>query len=544
MKNNKASGLLVLVLLLAAWTATVATPGCKKPKASDASQAASTPAFRLYLLTDVAGALEPCGCSKDQLGGLDHLAAFIQAQKSKVPASLVLGAGSMLFIDPHKKVEKVSTQDTYKAETLADTFAGLQLAAWAPGYNDYSAGTSALAGYVKRAKSQLLGVGLGGAKAGSVFTVGKTKVGVVGVSVPTNRSGQGPKGVKLPELSKTVALVKKQVAALEKRGATLFVALAAMQRGAALRLADGVPKLNVLVIGQPHSAGHANTQQPPPELIGNTLVVQTANHAQSVVAVDVYLADFKGRLSDGSGLKRAAKLSELSRRIRSLEQRINSWEKGSSVAASDLAARKADLKKLRAERTALEKKLPPAPKGSFFRYASHDVRDKLGSDQSVAGMMKAYYKRVNAHNKVALADLKPLPAGANEASYVGIDSCEDCHMEEVAFFNKTAHAHAYKTLVDDHKEFNLECVGCHVTGYGRNGGSTVTHNKKLQNVQCEVCHGPGSKHIKDTANKDYIILKPDPRSCVEACHHPPHVEGFDAKAKMKLVIGPGHGEES
>jgi hypothetical protein len=25
------------------------------------------------------------------------------------------------------------------------------------------------------------------------------------------------------------------------------------------------------------------------------------------------------------------------------------------------------------------------------------------------------------------------------------------------------------------------------------------------------------------------------------CHHPPHVEQFDAKAKMSEVIGPGHG---
>ena len=199
MRNDRATGLLVLGALVAVLAALTATPGCKNPKASDATQAATAPAFRLYLLTDVAGALEPCGCSKDQLGGLDHLAAFIQAQKSKVPENLVLGAGSMLFIDPHSKVEKISTQDTYKAETLADTFAGLKLAAWAPGYNDYSAGTSALAGYVKRAKSQLLGVGLGGAKGGSIFTVGKTKVGVVGVSVPTNRRGQGPKGVAVPQ---------------------------------------------------------------------------------------------------------------------------------------------------------------------------------------------------------------------------------------------------------------------------------------------------------------------------------------------------------
>ena len=30
-------------------------------------------------------------------------------------------------------------------------------------------------------------------------------------------------------------------------------------------------------------------------------------------------------------------------------------------------------------------------------------------------------------------------------------------------------------------------------------------------------------------------------SVTSACHHPPHVEGFDAKEKMKLVLGKGHG---
>ena len=44
------------------------------------------------------------------------------------------------------------------------------------------------------------------------------------------------------------------------------------------------------------------------------------------------------------------------------------------------------------------------------------------------------------------------------------------------------------TLTTQFKEFNLDCVGCHVTGYGRPGGSTVTHVEKLKDVQCEACH--------------------------------------------------------
>ncbi|NUO47813.1 MAG: hypothetical protein HOV80_03035, partial [Polyangiaceae bacterium] len=110
-----------------------------------------------------------------------------------------------------------------------------------------------------------------------------------------------------------------------------------------------------------------------------------------------------------------------------------------------------------------------------------------------------------------------------------------------AVWNKTAHAHAYATLEKQFVEFNLDCVGCHVTGYEKPGGSTVTAVEKLKDVGCETCHGPGSLHANDPKKKGLIVTKPDPKSCVSECHHPPHVEGFDPVAKMQLVLGPGHG---
>lgn len=108
-------------------------------------------------------------------------------------------------------------------------------------------------------------------------------------------------------------------------------------------------------------------------------------------------------------------------------------------------------------------------------------------------------------------------------------------------WDASGHAKAYATLQRDFKEYNLDCVSCHVTGYGKPGGSTVTWNAKLQNVQCEECHGPGSLHAKDPGKKGLITVKPPTEMCVSACHHPPHVEGFDPVAKMKNILGPGHG---
>jgi hypothetical protein len=191
------------------------------------------------------------------------------------------------------------------------------------------------------------------------------------------------------------------------------------------------------------------------------------------------------------------------------------------------------------QRDALD--LRPAPaKGSFFRYALKEMRDSLGTDADIESDMLGYYKAVDDHNRVAFADRLPPPARPDQASYLGVDACTVCHSGPRQVWDRTTHAHAYATLSSQFKEFNLECVGCHVTGYDQPGGSTVTHAAKLENVQCEVCHGPGSRHVLNPADRTRIIARPDASRCLD-CHHPPHVEGFDALAKMKDILGPGHG---
>ena len=80
-----------------------------------------------------------------------------------------------------------------------------------------------------------------------------------------------------------------------------------------------------------------------------------------------------------------------------------------------------------------------------------------------------------------------------------------------------------------------------MTGYERPGGSTVTMNASLRDVQCESCHGPGRAHAKKPDKAGLIVRDPKPELCATSCHHPPHVEGFDAAKAKQLIIGPGHG---
>jgi hypothetical protein len=70
----------------------------------------------------------------------------------------------------------------------------------------------------------------------------------------------------------------------------------------------------------------------------------------------------------------------------------------------------------------------------------------------------------------------------------------------------------------------------------------VTFVDKLKSVQCEVCHGPGSRHIGDPADKALMVLAPGRTSCASECHHPPHVhDDWNVGEAWKKIIGPGHG---
>jgi hypothetical protein len=239
--------------------------------------------------------------------------------------------------------------------------------------------------------------------------------------------------------------------------------------------------------------------------------------------------------TDGSGLEASERRAEISRRQREIQARI---AQGGS--AKDLETLQHELSALGAELTKLPEGKPPA-QGSYFRFQSVEVTDKLGSDPRVSEHIAAYYQRVNDHNKEAFKDLKPTEPAANEPRFIGVEACTKCHEAERKFWNSTQHMAAYATLQTQHKEFNLDCVGCHVTGYGKPGGTTVTFVENLTAVQCEVCHGAGSKHADKPKEKNLISLPPR-TLCASSCHHPPHVhEGWSVDAAWDKIVGPGHG---
>ncbi len=534
-----------LAALVLAGSLVAACHGCHGTPRADSAQSAggtASPTLRLYVVSNVAGALEPCGCTKDQLGGVNHLAAFLAKDRKQATSSLLVAAGPTMFLDPTLEKSR-ETQDRWKAEALAEALGDVGLAAFAPGYNDWAAGPEFLAAVAKSARASIAAANLDGVGPKSdLRELAGIKVGIVGVSAPEHQ-GARPPALEGTQAKDPTASLKAAAADLRAKGAAIVVGLAAIPRGQALRLAEAVPDLSVLVVGKPSDAGEANDAPPPPVVIGSVLVVGSSNHLQTVDVIDFFVQDGDHKFQDGSGVANAEALASLARRIHDLETRLAAWEGDKSIRPEDVAARRTDLAKLREEHARLAS--PPAPKsGSFFRYSLVEVREGLGSDAKVDERMKTYYRRVNDHNKVAFAGRQAPEPSRGESAYAGVEACTTCHDEAREVWNRTPHAHAYATLSSQFKEYNLDCVSCHVTGYEKPGGSTVTTNATLQNVQCEACHGPGQAHVKAPQKPGLIVRDPKPELCTGSCHHPPHVEGFDPAKAKKRILGPGHGMPS
>jgi 2',3'-cyclic-nucleotide 2'-phosphodiesterase (5'-nucleotidase family) len=502
--------------------------GTSEPKLQDAP-----PTLRVYFVSDLGAAIEPCGCVKDQLGGLDHAAAWIAAERPHAPSSFLVAAGPTFFMDSALDPDHRS-QDIAKAEALATALRQVGLAGWAPATNDWAGGAQELGKLALLSGAPGLEVGVR-VDAGapllptSIVPANGLRVALIGVG-PTPGPGVGAQ-------PSPVDAVRAASQAARAQGANLVIVLATVGRGEAKRIADAVPDLTAIIVGDAEARGDANTPSPPAEQVGNVLIAETSNHLQAVGAIDFYVRGNSYVFADAAGLADARKAAEITRRIDELHVKIANWERDRSIAAPDLAARRADLARLEAERARLDIKAAPA-EGSYFRYTLKEVRDSLGQDPAVKSALQSYYRVVNEANRVQFADRVPPAALPGQPAFLGVEACRSCHVPETRFWEKTGHAGAYATLSTESKEFNLDCVSCHVTGYGRAGGSTVTHVDRLKNVQCEACHGPGSLHAE--APKTVHLSSPGPDACL-SCHHPPHVEGFDAVGKMMRVVGPGHG---
>lgn len=183
-----------------------------------------------------------------------------------------------------------------------------------------------------------------------------------------------------------------------------------------------------------------------------------------------------------------------------------------------------------------------------FRYQRVPLDSRFDIAPEMKMLMAAYQDQLKAIGFAGLG-LRAAPHPLSEVGgrFVGSAKCEACHEESYKVWKKSKHADAYETLatLDPPRNFDPECLSCHVVGWHPTNFFPYTSGYKSQkktphlvNTGCEDCHGPGEKHcavelgsneaLQEKYRKAIVITKEESRKqqCA-TCHDLDNSPDFD-----------------
>jgi hypothetical protein len=237
---------------------------------------------------------------------------------------------------------------------------------------------------------------------------------------------------------------------------------------------------------------------------------------------------------------------EAEREVAALDQRMANLNKEINLPGIDPQLHQLKQSKLeelvaRKQRLLTEPMTAPAGTNAFsLRFLP--LESTLPGHPEVKAVVTAYDSAVGKMNLAwAREHGQDCPAPKKgEAAFVGNASCQECHAEAFPLWEQSKHSQGWATLEEKGKQFHLNCVGCHVTGYEKPGG--VCRLDKVagrEGVGCESCHGPGSIHAEDPTPMN-IVRNPGRELCV-TCHNLENSPHFDFATYLPRILGPGHG---
>lgn len=491
--------------------------------------------FKLFITTELRGTIEPCGCTSDPLGDLARTAQLIATARA-AGAVLVVDSGSMLFSEP-KLSEHKRPQELLKADLLVNAFANdLKVAAVGLGPYDLADGPAAVRPARQAANIPAdAGVAI---EPPTIVEVAGIKVGIFGVVSPMALAG------KDIEAGDPIAAARESIDTLRAKGAQVVIALAHMTQREAAGLARKARGIDIAVVGQ--NAPEPDKVKDTAQQIESTWLVWGANRGQVITQLDITVTEDGGPLIDAGGkAAAAAKIAALDTQIENLRTDLAKWKADSTSDPDFIARKEVSLSEMVAQRDALaEEPLQIPETGSWFVMEQVKIKKALACNAAVQAAKVAFDKASGEANVKAAAGVQPEPVPEGKAGYVGVEECSYCHPEAIAFWEKTKHFQAWETIEKVGKQFNFDCIYCHVTGFDEPGGSNLAVNEHLRDVQCETCHGPGSLHVdadgKETPKS--LTVRP-PESLCKDCHNAEHSDTFDYTAYLRDVTGTDHGED-
>ncbi|MBL4634239.1 MAG: hypothetical protein JKY56_10215 [Kofleriaceae bacterium] len=339
------------------------------------------------------------------------------------------------------------------------------------------------------------------------------------------------------------ASAAKVVAQLKSEGAEVIVLLAHMTQAEAKSVAQATPGMDFILVSQ--NLPEPDDVRATAMQVGQSWLFSPANRGQVVSRLRLTRRE-AGSFSDAIGEVRAGfEITRIATKLDALDADLKKWASDPSADKAFVATKTKERDLLAKRRVALQNSPLQAPaSGNYFTLAQLRISKDLDCQPEIVSAKNAYDKAAGSANVKAGADIKPAAVAKGEASYVGMEECENCHSDAVDFWQTTNHSKAWATLEKVGKQFDFDCIGCHTTGFDKPGGSNIGFNEGLRNIQCEQCHGPGSIHAEaDLKDKAATIVRVPESSVCLGCHTEEHSDTFEFDAYLRNIVGEGHGAD-
>lgn len=461
-----------------------ATPPTLDGRALFAGWPAAKPDAVLVLTGQTYGYIQPCGCSRPQLGGLERRYNFIKSLKDRGWPVAAIDLGD---VPPYAGV--VPEQVALKYATSMKAMQAMGYLAVGLGNAEFNNGVYTMLAAYSLQKEQapfVLAGNVGGLSAGKVTpraeafpgpgprpmvgsvqvdAVGKIQVGIAGVVGPS---------------------VQKAVAKLGPGTLVGFTAQADALAAAVKELADHKDKPQLRVLLYQGTADEAK--------------VVAANRPEFQVILC---------LSSDSTPPSTPEIATGPGGQRILVVQVG--QKGRYVGALGVF-KKPD--------GSLDLRYQLVPLTEYYVTPGDD--EAARKINPVLPILEGYAAQVKARNLLGKFPQNPHPAQIQAASagliYVGSEKCMDCHPAEYKKWkhvDAAGHAHSVAMRALEKvahrpglRNFDGECVVCHTVGFGyKTGYRDDITTPTLKNVGCESCHGPGSGHSADPKNPKLLALQ-------------------------------------
>lgn len=501
----------------------------------------------IFFMAGLKGYLEPCGCSADVLlGGAERIVGYLEAAKQLYPASAMFDAGDMLFERAELEDHEVP-QAKAKTDVIVAMQEAMETQVTVPGERDFALGPDFYLEKIEQTGAEILAANLtidGESYAGAKrMELGDWQLGVVGAVDPALYDGI--EGIQAAPIE---APVGEALGTLEEKQTDAVVALFHGGLKKAKELLEAHDAIDFVVVGhKPRETDQVDRVND-----GHTLEAYTQGRYVGVLKV------FGSDRADPFVNARTGSESELESingQIDHVEQSIEDLPPAPPGEGPPILQRLRErLDKLEARRRKIKRaELEVADDQKSFLYRPVPMKPGYPTADAIQKKRVAFNARLEKLSRQVERSVPPVPDG--EATYIGTNQCATCHTEAHDFWEGTLHAKAVETLEKRDKHWDQDCIGCHVVGYDKPGGSVLGNLKyqksvggetltaDLRDVGCESCHGPGSKHRAQPVGSDgkpqYIEGGTGKETCHQ-CHVPEHSPRFDYETYVEQITGEGH----